>query len=48
MKVNKPMFDYQLHGLASGDRKNVSGGRMSDGGGFYVWAEVCMMSTILI
>ena len=25
VKISKPMFDYQLHGLAMGDRKNVSG-----------------------
>ena len=31
VKVNKPMFDYQLHGLTRGDQKNVGGGRMSDG-----------------
>ena len=31
VKVGKPMFDHQLHGLARGDQKNVSGGRMSDG-----------------
>ena len=30
VKVGKPMFDYQLHGLAREDQRNVGGGRMSD------------------